>query len=216
MRSSKKELPRIGYIAADSRAPTREAFRQGLRDFGYLEGKNILIEWRFADDKLNRFGEFAAELVRLNVDVIVSGNSNAVSVIHRATKRIPIVMATYGGDPVADGLVSSFARPEGNVTGVISLSPELSGKQLNFSRKRSRSSRAWQSYGTRTIQGHGSSGNVFKTLPNPSETIFCRRKCELPVGLIGRLNLRCGNGRMPLRCLVPDSFTFFESNRKPC
>jgi putative ABC transport system substrate-binding protein len=127
-----KKLPRIGYIAADSRAPTREAFRQGLRDFGYVEGKNILIEWRFADDKLNRFGEFAAELVRLNVDVIVSGNSNAVSVIHRATKRIPIVMATYGGDPVADGLVSSFARPEGNVTGVISLSPELSGKQLEL------------------------------------------------------------------------------------
>ena len=73
-----KKLPRIGYIAADSRAPTREAFRQGLRDFGYVEGKNILIEWRFAEDKLNRFGEFAAELVRLNVDVIVSGNSTAV------------------------------------------------------------------------------------------------------------------------------------------
>jgi putative ABC transport system substrate-binding protein len=126
------KLPRIGYIASDSRAPTREAFRQGLADFGYVEGKNILIEWRFAEDKPDKFPALADELVRLNVDVIVSGASSAVPILRRATKTIPIVMATYSGDPVADGLVTSFAKPGGNITGVISLSPELSGKQLEL------------------------------------------------------------------------------------
>jgi putative ABC transport system substrate-binding protein len=127
-----KKVPRIGYLASDSHAPTREAFRQGLRDFGYVEGKNILIEWRFAEDKPDKFPALADELVRLNVDVIVSGASSAVPILRRATKTIPIVMANYGGDPVADGLVASFAKPGGNITGVISLSPELSGKQLEL------------------------------------------------------------------------------------
>jgi ABC-type uncharacterized transport system substrate-binding protein len=126
------KVPRIGYLAADPRAPTREAFRQGLRDFGYVEGQNILIEWRFTEDKANRFPEFAAELVRLKVDVIVSGNSSAVAILQRTTTTIPIVMATYGGDPVTDGIVTSFAKPGGNITGVISLAPELSRKQLEL------------------------------------------------------------------------------------
>jgi putative ABC transport system substrate-binding protein len=127
-----KKTPSIGYLATDSRAPTREAFRQGLGDFGYIEGKNILIEWRFAEDKPDRLPALADELVRLKVDAIVSGNSNAVSILHRATKTIPIVMATYSGDPVADGIVTSFAKPGGNITGVISLSPDLAGKQLEL------------------------------------------------------------------------------------
>ena len=127
-----KKLPRIGYLAADPRAPTREAFRQGLRDFGYVEGQSIRIEWRFTEDKPDRFPEFAAELARLKVDAIVSGNSSAVAVLQRTTTTIPIVMANYGGDPVADGIVTSYAKPAGNITGVISLAPELSGKQLEL------------------------------------------------------------------------------------
>jgi putative ABC transport system substrate-binding protein len=127
-----KKIPRIGYLAADPQAPTREAFRQGLRDFGYVEGESILIEWRFTQDKPDRFSEFAAELARLKVDVIVSGNSSAVAILQRTTATIPIVMATYGGDPVADGIVTSYAKPGGNITGVISLAPELSGKQLEL------------------------------------------------------------------------------------
>jgi len=126
------KLPRIGYLAADSRAPTREAFRQGLAELGYVEGKNIVIEWRFTEDKPDRFPELASQLVRLNVDVIVAGNSGVVSILHGATKTIPIVMATYGGDPVADGIVTSFAKPGGNITGVTSLSPELGGKQVEL------------------------------------------------------------------------------------
>ena len=127
-----KKMARIGYLAADSRAPTREAFRQGLKDFGYVEGQSILIEWRFTEDKPDRFPEFAADLARLKVDAIVSGNSSAVSILQRATTTIPIVMATYAGDPVADGIVTSYAKPGGNITGVVSLSPELSGKQLEL------------------------------------------------------------------------------------
>ena len=127
-----KKMARIGYLAADSRAPTREAFRQGLKDFGYVEGQSILIEWRFTEDKPDRFPEFAADLARLKVDAIVCGNSSAVSILQRATTTAPIVMATYAGDPVADGIVTSYAKPGGNITGVISLSPELSGKQLEL------------------------------------------------------------------------------------
>ena len=127
-----KKLPRIGYLAGDPKAPSHEAFRQGLRDLGYIEGRNILIEWRFAEDKVDRYSEFASELVRLKADVIVAANSGAVGALKRATQTIPIVMANYGGDPVADGLVASFAKPGGNITGVISLSPELSGKQLEL------------------------------------------------------------------------------------
>ena len=126
------KLSRIGYLAADSRAPTREAFRQGLVELGYVEGKNIVIEWRFTEGKPDRFPELASQLVRLDVDVIVAGNSGVVSMLHGATKTIPIVMATYGGDPVADGIVTSFAKPGGNITGVTSLSPELGGKQVEL------------------------------------------------------------------------------------
>jgi putative ABC transport system substrate-binding protein len=127
-----KKVPRIGYLAADPQAPTREAFRQGLRDLGYVEGQNILIEWRYAEDKIDRFPELAAELVRLKVDVIVAANAAAVGALKQATTTIPIVVATYGGDLVADGIVASFARPGGNITGVTPLDPELSGKQLEL------------------------------------------------------------------------------------
>jgi putative tryptophan/tyrosine transport system substrate-binding protein len=127
-----KKIPRIGWLGADPQAPTRETFRQGLRDLGYVEGQSILIEWRFAEDKPDRFPELAAELVRLKVDAIVAGNAAAVGALKQATTTIPIVMATYGGDPVADGIVSSFARPGGNITGLTPLDPELIGKQLEL------------------------------------------------------------------------------------
>jgi putative tryptophan/tyrosine transport system substrate-binding protein len=127
-----KKVPRIGWLGADPEAPTREVFRQGLRDLGYVEGQSILIEWRFAEDKPDRFPELAAELVRFKVDVIVASNAAAVGALKRATTTIPIVMTTYGGDPVADGIVASFARPGGNITGLTPLDPELIGKQLEL------------------------------------------------------------------------------------
>jgi putative ABC transport system substrate-binding protein len=127
-----KKVPRIGYLAGDSRSPSHEAFRQGLRDLGYVEGQSILVEWRYSEDKPDRFPELANELVRLKVDVIVAANAAALAALKRATTTIPIVVEAYGGDLVADGIVSSFARPGGNITGVTSLDPELIGRQLQL------------------------------------------------------------------------------------
>jgi putative ABC transport system substrate-binding protein len=127
-----KKVPRIGYLAADSHAPTLNSFLQGLRDLGYIEGQTILIEWRFAEDKPDRFSELAAELVRLKLDLIVAANATALGALKRATTTIPIVMTAPGGDPVADGIVVSFARPGGNITGLTPLDPELIGKQLEL------------------------------------------------------------------------------------
>ena len=127
-----KKLPRIGYLAGDPHSPSHEAFRQGLRDLGYVEGQSILIEWRYVGDKPDRFPELAAELVGLKVDVVVAANAAAVSSLKRATTTIPIVVAAYGGDLVADGIVASFARPGGNITGVTPLDPDLIRKQLEL------------------------------------------------------------------------------------
>ncbi len=128
------KIPRIGYLDAlsPSTSPARiEAFRQGLRELGYVEGKNIVIEWRFAEGKRDRLGEFAAELVRLKVDVIVTGGPATTPAAKEATVTIPIVMA-QDPDPVANGFVASLARPGGNITGLATLAPELSGKQLEL------------------------------------------------------------------------------------
>jgi putative ABC transport system substrate-binding protein len=127
-----KKMPRIGYLAGDSQSPSREAFRQGLKDLGYLEGQNVLIEWRYAEDKPDRFTGLAAELVRFKLDVIVAANAAAVAALKRATTTIPIVVASYGGDLVADRIVASYARPGGNITGVTPLDPELSGRQMEL------------------------------------------------------------------------------------
>jgi putative ABC transport system substrate-binding protein len=127
-----QKIPRIGYLGADSHAPTRETFLKGLRDLGYFEGKSIIIEWRFAEDKPDRFPQLAAELVRLKLDMIVAANATALGALKQATTTIPIVMTAPGGDPVAKGVVASFARPGGNITGLTPLDPDLIGKQLEL------------------------------------------------------------------------------------
>src|SRR6266542_4957229 len=124
----------IGYLDAVSlsvNAARVEAFRQGLRKLGYVEGKNIFIEWRSADGKLDRLPALAAELVHLKVDIIVTGGRSATRAAKEATTTIPIVM-TQDSDPVANGFVASLARPGGNITGLSTLRPELSGKQLEL------------------------------------------------------------------------------------
>jgi putative tryptophan/tyrosine transport system substrate-binding protein len=130
----RNKVPRIGYLAVSpaSASPARtEAFRQGLRELGYVEGKNILIDYRWADGKVDRLANLASELVRLNVDVIVTAGPTAVPSAKQATATIPIVM-TFDTDPVGNGFVASLARPGGNITGLSSLSPEISGKQLEL------------------------------------------------------------------------------------
>ena len=111
--------------------PVAEAFRQGLREHGYVEGENIAIEYRYAEGKAERLPVLAAELVRLKVDAIVTESNVAALAAKRATGTIPIVMA-IAGDPVKAGVVHSLARPEGNVTGLTLIHPELSGKRLQL------------------------------------------------------------------------------------
>ena len=128
------KVPRIGYLSAASpsaNAARIEAFRQGLRELGYVEGKNIVIEWRYAEGKLDRLPALAAELVRLKVDIIVTAGPTATRAAKEATSTIPIVMA-QDGDPVGNGFVASLARPGGNITGLSTLAPELSGKRLEL------------------------------------------------------------------------------------
>lgn len=128
------KVSRIGWLGTphfDSPAGSvnREAFLQGLRDLGYIEGQNILIEYRMADGRIERLPELAAELVRLNVDLIVAGATPAGRAAQQATKTIPIIVNAMG-DPVRDGLVASLPRPGGNITGTTFLGPELVPKRL--------------------------------------------------------------------------------------
>jgi putative ABC transport system substrate-binding protein len=128
------KIPHIGFQldAPISATVARiEGFRQGLRELGYIEGKNIIIEWRSSEGKVERRGEISAELVRLKVDVIVSGGPTITRTVKEATSTIPIVMG-QDTDPVGSGFIASLARPGGNITGLSALSPEMSGKQLEI------------------------------------------------------------------------------------
>src|SRR5262245_13051434 len=130
-----RKVPRIGYLTGatpDGQSARLEALRQGLRELGYIEEKNIVIEYRHAEGKLDRLSALAEELVRLKVDVIVTaGGGGATRAAKAVTKTIPIVMAG-DVDPVAQGSVTSIARPGGNVTGLSTLAPEISGKRLEL------------------------------------------------------------------------------------
>src|SRR5688500_3755349 len=120
--------PRIGWLGIGTVMPNTllfDAFRQGLRDLGYVEGENIQIEYRFLDGRLEQAPTFAAELVTLNVDIIVTAGIEATVAAKRATNTIPIVGAILAADPVASGLVASLARPGGNVTGLVASPPGI-------------------------------------------------------------------------------------------
>ena len=129
------KVPRIGILAPGSSTfPTsayHDSFRQGLRELGYIEGKNIFIEIRYAEGKQDQLSDFATELVKLKVDVIVTATRPGVLAAKNATSAIPIVFAAVG-DPVRAGLVSSLARPGGNITGLSIIETELFGKRLEF------------------------------------------------------------------------------------
>ena len=130
-----KKIPRIGYLSGagdpSNPGPNVEAFRRGLRELGYIEGKNILVEYRYIEGKRDRVPSLVAELVQLKVDVLVSPNSPAIRAAKQATKTIPIVMV-INWDPVAEGLIDSLARPGGNITGLSRLTRDLSGKRLEL------------------------------------------------------------------------------------
>jgi putative ABC transport system substrate-binding protein len=128
------KVHRIGYLSAGSASATRartEAFLQGLRELGYIEGQNIIVEWRFGEGKLDKIPYNVAELVRLKVDVIVTAGAADTRSAHKATSTIPIIM-TQDNDPVGSGFVATLARPGGNITGLTNAAPELSGKRLEL------------------------------------------------------------------------------------
>jgi ABC-type uncharacterized transport system substrate-binding protein len=132
---AQQQVRRIGFLSAvfSVSIPRNriEAFQQGLRELGYVEGQNIVVEYRFADGKQDRLKEIMAELLRLKVEVIVTGGPTATRPAKEATSTIPIVMG-FDNDPVASGFVASLARPGKNITGLSTLHPEISGKQLEL------------------------------------------------------------------------------------
>jgi putative tryptophan/tyrosine transport system substrate-binding protein len=128
------KIPRVGFLAgvsASTISARTDAFRQGLRELGYVEGKSIVVDYRYAEGNADRERELAAELVRLKVEIIVTTGPTVTRTAKEATATIPIVFAE-DGDPVASGFVASLARPGGNLTGLSNLSPELSGKRFEF------------------------------------------------------------------------------------
>src|SRR6516164_4469345 len=129
------KIPRIGYLSPGSASPGPLAyydeFQRGLRELGYVEGRNIVIEYRFADGKFDRLDQLAAELVRLNVDIIVSVVTQASLAAKNATSIIPVVMVSVG-DPIGSGLVASLAHPGANVTGTSAMAAEVIGKSLEL------------------------------------------------------------------------------------
>jgi len=150
------KIPRIGYLATVSLSAISdrtEAFRQGLRELGYVEGKNIVIEWRSAEGKTDRLPALVAELARLKVDIIVSTGVPVTRAAKEATNTIPIIM-TNEVDPVGTGFVASLARPGGNITGLSILAPELSGKRLEILKETVAKLSRVAVFGTSTIPGY--------------------------------------------------------------
>ena len=153
------KVPRIGFLASASPSVVSgriEAFQQGLRELGYVEGKNIVIESRYAEGKLDRLPALVAELVCLKVEILVSAGPIPTRAAKEATVTIPIVM-TQDTDPVGNGFVARLARPGGNITGLSTLAPELSGKRLELLKEIIPKLSRVAVFGTSTMPGHAQS-----------------------------------------------------------
>ncbi len=128
---AQKKIPKVGYLRFVQVAELDDAFRRGLRELGYVEGQNIEVEYRYAKGSMDRLTELAAELVRMKLDVIVAGSTQAIEAARRATKDIPIVFpVTF--DPVESGFVASLARPGGNLTGLTTINPDIAAKRIEL------------------------------------------------------------------------------------
>ena len=149
-------IPRIGFVSnttSSAVAARMEAFRQGLRELGYVEGKKIVIEYRHSEGKSDRLAGLVAELVRLKIDVLVTSGPSVTRAAKKTTSAIPIVFAQEG-DPVGSGLVASLARPGGNITGLSTFSPELHGKRLEILKEVVPNLARVAVLGTSTVEGH--------------------------------------------------------------
>jgi ABC-type uncharacterized transport system substrate-binding protein len=196
-----KNIPRIGFLITGSLElpETRvsiKAFYQGLREYGYIDGQNILVEVRAADSKVERFPALASELVHLNVDLIVASNSLAARAVQQATTTIPVVVPVMG-DPVGDGLVASLARPGGNITGLTFLGPQLVPKRLALL-KEALPSASWiaglwhpAAYGERTMNEMMNEGEGGTRLGSAFTTCRCAQPRRVESGVF----LDCRNTR---------------------
>jgi ABC-type uncharacterized transport system substrate-binding protein len=185
-----KKVPRIGFLATGSLESSEarailNAFYQGLREHGYIDGANVIVEVRAADSKIERFPALASELVGLNLDLIVASNSVAGRAVQQATTTIPIVIPVMG-DPLGDGLVAGLARPGGNITGLTFLGPQLVPKRLALLKealpKATRVAALWHpgAYGTRTMNDMMSeAGAAAQTLDLQLRLIAVRGPDEL-------------------------------------
>jgi putative tryptophan/tyrosine transport system substrate-binding protein len=205
------KTPRIGYLtlaSASSNLPRRKAFLDGLRNLGYIEGQNINIEYRYADSRTDRLPELAADLVRLQVDVIVAGGTQVNLAAKKATSTIPIVMAN-ADDPLGSGLVQSLAKPGGNVTGLSSMSAELNGKRLELLRE------AFPKARRVAVLWHTLSNPAFRETQSAAaplgleiRSLEVRDRTELE----GMLSLVT---KERLDALFPVTSAFMSANRKP-
>jgi putative ABC transport system substrate-binding protein len=178
-----EKVPRIGFLLPSSsgRDPMIEGFRQGLRELAYVEGKNIAIEWRFAEGKKELLPKLAAELVQLNVEAIVTGGTDVTRAAKNATKTIPIIMAS-DADPVGNGFVASLAHPGGNITGLVSLLTSLSGKRLELLRDTmpgiSRVGILWNPENTSSVAGFKETQEAAQTLAMQLQSLEVRNADE--------------------------------------
>jgi hypothetical protein len=173
---------RIGFVAGGERAAVSHilaGFPQGMRELGYAEGRDFTIEWRFAEGNVERFSEFAAELVRLRVDAIVVATAAAVRAVQQATNTIPIIMS-YSTDPVGNGFVVSLARPGGNTTGLASSTDDTAPKQLELLTTIAPSIRRVGLLEIRIIRTIPLSSNTRKLLPGRASLSSCRQKHAPP------------------------------------
>jgi len=207
-------IPRIGILSPVSGSvfPARvEAFRQRLRQLGYVEGKNILIEYRYAEGKSERLPDLVAELVRLKVDIIVTTGPSATLAAKKASGTIPIVIAS-AADPVGSGLVSSLAQPGGNITGLSLMAPDLDGKRLELLKeafpKVARVAFLWG--GDRVARGETGSSQKWRLRPRRWDSNFYRFRCEALMILRAHSHERKRNA--PRRSLRPQVDVSILSN----
>src|SRR2546425_7108907 len=180
---------RIGFLRLTSTPANAfivEAFRRGLREFGYVEGQNVAIEFRTADGKPERLLAAASELMRLNVDVIVTAGTQATLAAKAATTTVPIVMGA-SGDAVATGLVASLARPGGNITGLTLITPEVSGKRLSLLKEampaRSKVSVVWNPDDPPRLLEYRETESAARALGLTLQSIVVRRSADVDAGL---------------------------------
>ena len=198
--AQQSKVSRIGFLAAVSPAALSdrtEAFRQGLRELGYVEGKNIVFEYRFAEGKLDRLPALAAELVRLKLDVIVTAGPPATRAAKEATVTHPIIMA-QDSDPVGNGFIASLARPGGNITGLSTLSSELSGKRLELLRDVVPKLSRIAVFGNSAVPGNAQALKEMELATGCSECSFNTKTCPVPRKL--RLHSRLRAREALTRC----------------